>query len=93
MKMPPPTNSGSPSTTVIVFVAAILEISSRPQKTATRTAYCRSGRSRTMQWRQPPAAEWRGGWSRRAILRPEVPHFLWQIAEPTTDSLMAGWGT
>src|SRR5215212_4254757 len=37
--MPPPTNSGSPSTTVIVLVAAILEISSRPQKTATMTAY------------------------------------------------------
>jgi hypothetical protein len=37
--MPPPSKSGSPSTTVIVFVAAILEISSRPQKTATSTAY------------------------------------------------------
>ena len=43
VKIPPPTKSGSPSTTVIGFVAAMLDISSSPQKTATSTAYVALG--------------------------------------------------
>ena len=74
MKIPPPTNSGSPSTTVIVLVAAILEISSRPQKTATITAYdaARGGRERRSGGSLPRLSGVQGGHAERSYGRGAV---------------------